>query len=405
MSVITSRSILSVTSELPWPLDTGGKIRTFHLQYALAKVFDVRLIVPVASTDETAIKRLKEHGINVIPVMVGPRQRLTEAGKVLKAMISGKPYVLFQRHYHAKVRKALLKAALDKLPDLLYLDHLDSHLYRSLLPSVPSLLDLHNIYSLIVDRFALEQRNLIKRFYFQRETKLLRQVEQQLSRDTNIAFAVSQSEVEHYKRLGARSVHLIPNGVDCSLYQQIPCGRQCDNVKLLFLGTMSWGPNAHAASFLIESVLPEIRKKHANAELWIVGRNPPADVLRYHGREGVHVTGGVPEIFPYYQDAQFLVVPLESGGGTRLKILEAFAAGLPVISTPVGVEGIDAIDGEHLSIVDRPHFTRKILEMIDQPAKAQQQAEQARKLANARYDWNNIGKQAVNIIQEQIRAA
>src|SRR4051812_41704682 len=112
---------------------------------------------------------------------------------------------------------------------------------------------------------------------------------------------------------------------------------------------MSWGPNGNAASFLIREVLPRVRQVRPDARLLIVGRNPPADVAAYHERAGVVVTGGVPDVVPYFRDARCLVVPLESGGGTRLKILEAFAAGLPVVSTPVGVEGIDAQNGVHLS--------------------------------------------------------
>lgn len=398
-------SILSVTSELPWPLDTGGKIRTFHLQRALATAFDVRLVVPVGTGTEKALTTLRDNGINIIPVPVGPKRKIVEIGKALKAMVLGKPYVLYRRHINRSVSKALASAALAKKPDLLFLDHLDSHMYRSLVPGCPALIDLHNVYSLIVDRYAQEQKNPIKRMYFQRETIFLRKVEAELSRSTDMIFAVSESEVEYNQKLGNRSVHLIPNGVDCSLYSDLPCGRHASPVKLLFLGTMSWGPNAHAASFLITNVFPAIRKKHPNAELWIVGRNPPAGILNYHEVEGVHVTGGVPDIVPFFEQAQFLVVPLESGGGTRLKILEAFAAGLPVISTPVGVEGIDANNGEHITIVERSGFAAKILQMVDDPAKAQKMASQARMLVQTQYDWKSIGNRAVKIIQEQIRAA
>lgn len=404
MSSTSKISILGITSELPWPLDTGGKIRTYHMLRALAEAYDIRLIVPVASSNDSAINHLQDVGINIIPVQVGPRKKIKEFGKVIKAFLSCKPYVLYQRHYHSAVRTAILKTAHDKKPDLLYLDHLDSFLYRSVLPSCQALIDLHNVYSLVVDRFATEQGNLIKRIYCQRETKLLHQVEQQLKEQIDLLFSVSQSEVDYYQQLGIRSAYLIPNGVDCSLFEKLPCGRDYSSIKLLFLGTMSWGPNAHAASFLIESVMPEIRKRHPSVELWIVGRQPPANVLAHNNRNGVHVTGGVPDVIPYFENAQFLLVPLESGGGTRLKILEAFAAGLPVVSTAVGVEGIDARDGVHLTIVERSNFANKVLDMIDNPDQGIMQAVNARKLVQAKYDWNSVGKQAVHIIQERIQA-
>jgi glycosyltransferase involved in cell wall biosynthesis len=404
MPDLTKKSILCITSELPWPLDTGGKLRTFHLLRALAHQFHVRVIVPVSSAHDEAIQQLQDHNITVIPVHVAAKNAFNQVGKALSAAVQSKPYVLYRRHWHPAVKQAILDAAASCNPDLLYLDHLDSHQYRSVLPNCPALLDLHNIYSLIVERYASEQSNRLKRSYFQREARLLKQVESGLCRNINLLFAVSQIEVEHYQQLGVKSVHLVPNGVDCSLYSHLPCGRSPEGLKLLFLGTMSWGPNSHAASFLIETVLPEVRKKYPDAEAWIVGRHPPANLQQHHGKNGVHVTGGVPDIVPYFRDANLLVVALESGGGTRLKILEAFAAGLPVISTSVGVEGIDASDGIELCIEDRSTFAHRIFNLIEHPALAQDMASKARQLVLAQYDWKSIGEKASNLIHQHLRA-
>src|SRR5215212_6557050 len=101
-------------------------------------------------------------------------------------------------------------------------------------------MDLHNVYSLIVDRFAAEQRNILKRTYLRRETKLLQKVERRAAADVDLLFAVSEAEVRDYQSLGARSVELVPNGVDCSLFENLPCGRADASPNLLFLGTMSW---------------------------------------------------------------------------------------------------------------------------------------------------------------------
>src|SRR5439155_18512255 len=130
--------------------------------------------------------------------------------------------------------------------------------------------------------------------------------------------------------LGAKSAVLVPNGVDCSAFASLPLERSGGPV-LLYVGAMSWRPNAQAAIFLAKEVLPVVRRTIAEARLRIVGRDPPAELLALRGLPGVEVTGGVPDVVPYFAEAQMLAVPLESGGGTRLKILEAFAAGLPVV--------------------------------------------------------------------------
>ncbi len=396
-------SILSVTSELPWPLDTGGKLRTFHIHRALAEEFHVRLIVPVDCVNQKHVDILLQYGIHVIPVVIGQKNTFSESLKALQSALCRLPYVLYRRHDHAKVRKQILASAQETTPDVIFLDHLDSHLYRHLLPACPAILDLHNIYSLIVKRYATEQSNPLKKLYFQHETKLLQSIEQALAESNCTIFAVSDPEVDFYQKLGVRSVHLVPNGVDCSQFAQLPCGRNASHNKLLFLGTMSWGPNAEAASVLIEQVFPEIKRQRPDAELWIVGRNPPSQLLKHHEVNGVHVTGGVHDIVPYYQNADMLVVPLESGGGTRLKILEAFAAGLPVISTPIGVEGINAQNNIHLTIAHREQFAKSILGMMNQPQLGRQIAMKARRLVEEQYDWKSIGKQAARNIHLRLQ--
>lgn len=390
---------------MPWPLDTGGRIRSFHLLRALARESDVRLVVAVRPGQEKTCARLGEHGLQVIPVSCHKRRPWREAWSAIRAAAAGKPYVMYRRHAISRVRDALAQAARQQQPDVLYLDHLDSHSYRHAAgPSQFAVMDLHNVYSMIARRFADEQRNPLKRAYLRRESALLQDVERRAAREVDLLFAVSAAEAQAYRAFGARSVGLVPNGVDCSRYEALPCGRATAGPNLLFLGTMSWGPNANAASFLIREVLPHVRRTHPDARLWVVGHSPPPEVAAFHDRDGVVVTGSVPDVVPYFRDARCMVVPLESGGGTRLKILEAFAAGLPVVSTPVGVEGIDAQDGVHLSVVDRADFATTILRLFADPGVADAHAREARRLVRSRYDWAGIGATAVDYIKTHLCA-
>jgi glycosyltransferase involved in cell wall biosynthesis len=174
----------------------------------------------------------------------------------------------------------------------------------------------------------------------------------------------------------------------------------------LYVGALGWPPNASAARFLAVEVLPLVRRRVPGARLLIVGKNPPAELLALaEGGNGVQIAGNVPDVVPYFLDADVLAVPLETGGGTRLKILEAFAAGLPVVSTPVGCEGIDATDGEHLVVADRPAFAERIAQLLIDPARHRGLMQQARQLARQRYDWAVVGALAATAVVAAARSA
>jgi glycosyltransferase involved in cell wall biosynthesis len=134
----------------------------------------------------------------------------------------------------------------------------------------------------------------------------------------------------------------------------------------------------------------------------IIGRDPPGDIAALNGSSGIEVTGSVPDVKPYLAEAAALVVPLDAGGGTRLKILEAFAAGLPVVSTAVGIEGIAAAGGVHFLQAERPNIAQAILDLVNNPERGKQLAEKARALSQAMYDWRQIGATAVDAISSAV---
>ena len=211
--------------------------------------------------------------------------------------------------------------------------------------------------------------------------------------------AVSDDEGRYFTQLGAKRVVVVPNGVDCDAYAGLPVARREGPPTLLYVGSMAWPPNASAARFLATQVLPAIRQQLPEARLLLVGRDPGPDVLALAGPgTGVEVAANVSDVMPYYRAAHVLAVPLQSGGGTRLKILEAFAAGVPVVSTPVGCEGIDAINGSHLAIAERDDFVPAILRLLNTPHLSSTLAHRARTLARQQYDWSVVGALACDAL-------
>lgn len=197
------------------------------------------------------------------------------------------------------------------------------------------------------------------------------------------------SEVDRQRCLRERpgqKVLVIPNGVDCRAMRPGPF-RDGGPPVLLFTGDMGFDPNVQAAETLARRVFPEVRRRHPDAELHLVGRNPHPRVLAFCDPR-LTVTGEVPEMEPYLQTATVYVAPLATGAGTRTKLLEAMAAALPVVTTRVGIEGIDAVDRQQVLLADDlEDFTAAVLRLLANSTERSRLGAAARRLAEDRYDW------------------
>lgn len=388
--------VLAVTSEPPWPLNSGGHIRSFHLLSALADETELRVVCPIQPHQRDALDELRARGIDLIAADVAARTKFSETMRMLDSLLRSEPYVMYRRHAWSRVRRVLDAETRTFRPHVLYLDHLDSAVYRDVAPGVPATIDLHNVYSLLVRRSADEESSKWRAMFLRREARLLDAVERRCARAGDLLFAVSPQEASHFQVLGANAVHVVPNGVDCAAVSDLPTGRN-NPPAVLFLGTMSWGPNASAAKFLVD-LLPTLRQRVPNLTMLIVGRDPPPSLAALNGLPGVEVTGAVAEVKSYLRRATVMAVPLDAGGGTRLKILEAFAAGLPVVSTRIGAEGIEAAPGQHFVIAERTDFARALADVLLSPDNSAQLAAAARELAHEKYDWGKIGATAAGLV-------
>jgi glycosyltransferase involved in cell wall biosynthesis len=391
-------SVLAVTSEVPWPLNSGGHLRTFHLLRTLTARFDVRLVAPTRGDDEAGRAALERTGVTLRLVPVSPRMHLSEALSVAMSAARREPYVLFARHRRRAVWRALAAEAARERPDVLYLDHLDSLVYADAVPDVPMVIDLHNVYSRLASRAADDVPGRVRRRYLAGEARLLAERELLAARKAHTIMAVSDDDARYFSSLGTAQVVVVPNGVDCSAYAGAPAARPGPPM-LLYVGALDWPPNASAARLLATSVLSAVRERVPEARVTIVGKNPPPEILALaQSQPNVEVAGNVRDVVPYFRSAHVLAVPLEAGGGTRLKILEAFAAGLPVVSTPVGCEGIDGVHDEHLLVADRSQFVDAIVKVLLDPAAARERADRAQQLAHQCYDWTAVGRRAVDAV-------
>jgi len=200
---------------------------------------------------------------------------------------------------------------------------------------------------------------------------------------------------------GADHLRVIPNGVDTEVYSPGPAA---DRRGVLFFGSFPHLPNLDAFEYLVEEVWPEIRRRAPDARLTVAGARPPSAVLDHDGRDGIHVVGEVDEAAPLYRNHRVLLVPLRSGSGTRLKILEALASGLPVVSTSLGAEGLSLSSPPELTTADSPPaMAEAVAALLDaDDGEIESIGERGRSLITAHYDWNRIAECVRSALDELV---
>ncbi|WP_118950700.1 glycosyltransferase family 4 protein [Taibaiella helva] len=247
----------------------------------------------------------------------------------------------------------------------------------------------HNIEYRIWERLAAQARNPLKKAYLGLLARRLKQFELQHLQDYDLILPISREDARLYKALGAQQpMFLHPFGIDVDKVPYCPSDHQ--PLSLYHIGAMDWLPNQESMDWLLEKVMPLVRERLQETKLYLAGRNMPERYLRLKAPL-VEVLGEVSDALAFERDKSILVVPLLSGGGVRIKIFQGMAMGKTVITTPVGLEGIDAEDGVHVLLARTPEeFARRILEVVAQPEKIQELGAAARKLMEEQYDRKRL---------------
>jgi glycosyltransferase involved in cell wall biosynthesis len=312
-------------------------------------------------------------------------------------LFSGLPYSV-STHRSAALCQAVEQLMHDDPPDLWHCEWTPyAQTLRSLLSArspttTPWVVMAHNVESLIWQRYAETETNWLKRWYICRQQRKFERFEAWAYSTCNCAIAVSDEDARLIReRFGARNVAVVDNGVDTNYFEpQSPSER--DPFRILFLGSLDWRPNLDAVRVLLDEILPRVRTAEPRATLALVGRKPPAWLRDLAANKpGVELHADVADVRPFLAGAGMLAVPLRIGGGSRLKILEALAAGLPVITTSVGAEGLQLQSGAHITLADDAEaMADGIVRLMNNPIAAQQQAERGRQQVLERYDWAGL---------------
>jgi glycosyltransferase involved in cell wall biosynthesis len=282
-----------------------------------------------------------------------------------------------------------LQRALRPRPDLVLLEGTPLARFSPWLPvDVPRVLDLFDVHSLVAER-AVTAAAPAERAAAQREAERTLAFERGAVEACDACLAVSPHDADAARALlGASEVHVVPNGVDTAFFR--PSTIDGEPGSLVFTGRMSYGPNANAVCYFAREILPRIRAEVPAARLHVVGAAPPPHV-RALASASVVVHGQVDDVRPFLARAVVVVVPILTGGGTRLKVLEAAASGKAIVSTALGIEGLDFEHGRDVLVADAPAaFAEAVVALLLDADRRAGLGASARQTA-ARYDWHAIG--------------
>lgn len=391
--------VLFVSPRQSWPAVSGARLRDYHFAKALgartrlAYVFFSDLAAEIPSKRQFPF--CEELAAVPAPVMYTP-------GKILRGIFGRWPLPVV--NYSSKEMAAAIRKIAATGPfDLVHFDSMHMAAYAPLLAGARIVYNWHNIESELMSRYARSATTIAHRMYGKLTASRIAALENDLLATAFGHIVCSQREMDQLKTIapGAR-IEVIENGVDVAAFPGA-IGRREGRKRLLFVGAMSYHANIDAAVWFTRTLWPEIHSKFPDWKLSLVGSNP-SPVVRELQSEDVEVTGTVPSVAPYYEDALAAIVPLRSGSGTRLKILEAMAAGVPVISSTLGAEGLAATPNENILIADREQDWVSALEAICGP-RWSELASAGRKLVESRYDWTALGNRLYETYRDWLKSA
>jgi polysaccharide biosynthesis protein PslH len=392
--------ILWVKSDYLHPTNRGGQIRTLEMLRCLRQRHEIHYVCFDDGTNSEGPKRCREYCAEDYPVRhsVPPRRSLRFAGQLANGLFSSVPVSV------ARYRSAAMKLQVETL--------LKQHRFDSVVcdflfpaPNIPDLsqavLFQHNVEASIWQRHAAQARNAATRAYLSLQAKRMRVYEEAVCRAAGYVIAVSDLDRDTMRHnYGVGRISSIPTGVDVSYFE--PVAPQPSLADLVFVGSMDWLPNIDGAKWFLDQIYGRILARMPQCRVAFVGRKPEPWLEQIAKQQpNVIVTGTVPDVRPWLWGAAVSIVPLRIGGGTRLKIFEAMAARVPVISTAIGAEGLPVEGDRHLVIEDDPaRFADSCLDLLNDQGRRQQLAASAFSLVAGQFSWEAVSRQFEKILAE-----
>lgn len=380
-------NVLLLTQVLPYPPDSGPKVKTWNVLKYLSRNHEVTLASFVRGDQTADIDFLRKYCKAVYTVPM-ERSIVRDGVAMVRSLITGLPWMMV-RDDRREMRQMIATLSSNMPYDIVHADQLNMAQYAERVPGARKVLDEHNALWLLYQRLANRMQRGPRRWLLERDWRLLKRYEGSVCRRFDAVTAVSEEDRAALEEaMGeSREISVIPIAIDTDEVR--PVVRKPDGDHILHIGTMYWPPNIDGILWFLHQVFPLIRARRPDTIMDVVGARPPDEIVRFSNpAEGINVTGYVEDVNPYLEQAAVMVIPLWAGGGMRVKILNAMAQGLPIVSTSLGCEGIAVEDRRHILIADTPEqFAQATLKLLDERSLADQIGENGRRLAETLYDY------------------
>ena len=401
--------ILFISFFVPYPPTAGHLQRNFNLIREIAKEneiyllsFTQRVLLPTEKALQDSLDALKPY-CKLIKVYKIPSDysQLRRLGVLFFNLFSTKPFSVW-KFSSPQMKKDIAELIQTDSFDLVHVDTVDIAQFADYAPGLPKVLNHHNVESKLLTRRGKNTGNPLAKLYLLIQGYKLGQYEKNKIVQVDMNLAVSEIDQADFQKSApdARFV-IIENGTDIEYFK--PSDKP-GTKSLIFAGGMSWYPNADAMVHLCSDIYPLIKKEIPEIKCNIIGSHPPGRLLSLAKLdESIKIHGYVNDVREYLAEAGVYVVPIRVGGGTRLKILDAMAAGKAVVSTSVGCEGLKVTPDENILIGDTPEsFARQVVRLINDNDLKKKLEVNGRKLVEEEYSWAKIGRQLNDVYKSVV---
>ena len=388
--------ILMLTPYLPYPLYSGGQIRSYNLLKNLAQKHTITLFSFIRSDKE------KRFLANLQPfcrkVMVFKRRQPWDPRNLLLALFTPYPFLVsiyLSRAFRRAIGLELSGGGYDLI-------HAETFYIMPNLPQtkIPTLLVEQTIEYLVYQQFVRDFKLWLLKPLLYFDVLKINLWEKYFWRRASRLAAMSDSDKQiMVQQVLDKKVDVVANGVDTEFFSGVkPKAGQV----VLFIGNFKWLPNRDAAQFLAKAIWPKIASRLPQARLLIVGRNPTKEILQL-ARPGIRIEDNVADIRTAFAKAAVLLAPIRNGRGTKYKVLEAMASGIPVVTTKLGIEGIDAKDSVLVAESARD-LAEQTIRVLENQQLSRRLADKAKKIVYSQYNWENISNR-LNLVYQQLGGA
>lgn len=392
--------ILMLTPYLPYPLLSGGQIRTYNLLKNLSSKHEITLFA--LTKDKSEKQYLPELEKFCVKVRLFERTFSPwHIKNILRAGFSLFPF-LVTRNLVDETKRAVEKEISENKYDLI---HAETFYMMPNIPKtdIPVILVEQTIEDMVYQSYASKSKIWPIKPLLSIDIQKIKYWEKYYWKSCNHLITMSEDDKQYIQSVVpvVKNIDVVANGVDSQWFAQIK-KKLPIRPTILSVGTFKWLPNVDAVEFLVEKVWDLIKKKIPQAQLWIVGNNPTQKIFGYEKRDqSIKVTGGIPDIRDAYAGAHVLLAPVFSGKGTRYKILEALATGTPIVATSTALEGLDITPGKQALVANTEKEMAEAVYKILSDKKLQNDlSENGRKFVFENYDWKIISKKLDSIYQK-----